>query len=157
MAQPSDYYRVHHDVSAPRIDLHTFRQGWRVLTRLDGLLIDGAIDEATYAAAIDFRRDWETGLEQRGSRLMSLHSGGSSQTDRMTARLGALRRLRAIAESLGALDCKLIEQCVVLDQRWTETARQHGVTDKTVRRWTIAALGRLGPGSGASVAPLDVG
>jgi hypothetical protein len=149
MAEPSDHYQQHHDVSAPRVDRHTFRQGWRVLSRLEGLLIDGAIDEATYAAAVRFRRDWETGLEQRGASLMSFHSGGASQTDRATARLGALGRLRRVAESLGALDCKLVQQCVILDQRWTETARQHGVTDKTARQWTIAALRRLGRALGA--------
>ena len=143
MAQPSDAYRQHHEVSAPRIDRRVFRQGWRVLTRLEGLLIDGAIDEATYAAAVGFRRDWETGLQHRGAALMSFHSGGASQTDRATARLGALGRLRRVADRLGALDCKLIEQCVILDQSWTQTARQHGVTDKTARQWTIAALRRL--------------
>ena len=46
MPQPSAAYRQHHDVEAPRVDTSAFRQGWRVVTRLDALASEGAIDAA---------------------------------------------------------------------------------------------------------------
>jgi hypothetical protein len=69
--------------------------------------------------------------------------GGRGRDSGAIDRLGALARLRRIAEALGPLDVRLIEQCVVLDQPWAATGRQHSVADTTVRRWTILALRRL--------------
>jgi|SRR5580692_4052144 hypothetical protein len=142
MAQPSDAYRQHHDVAAPRIDAKSFRQGWRIVTRLDVLFDEGAIDGATYEAGAAFGRDWEVGLNQR-SPLMSFGRRGGAPGSGAIDRLKVLARLRRIAAALGPFDTRLLQECIILDQPWTVTGREHGVADTTARRWTIAALGRL--------------
>ena len=145
MSQPSTAYRQHHDVEAPRVDASAFRQGWRVVTRLDALASEGAIDAAIYAAAVEFRLAWEIALGRCGAPpLMEMRTGGRRSPDgAMMSRLDALAALRLVADSLGAFDCKLLEACVILDQPWAVTGRQHAVADTTARRWTIAALARL--------------
>jgi len=145
MAEPSALYRQHFDVEAPRVDAGAFRQGWRVRSRLDVLLDEGAIDNAAYEAGRRFRRAWEIAFAERAPALMAFTArstgrAGAGPVDR----LAALARLRRIAEALGPFDCRLLEQCVVLDLAWTAIGRQHQVADTTARRWTIAALRRLG-------------
>jgi hypothetical protein len=56
---PTALYRQHHDVEAPHVDDRHFRQAWRVLTRLDGLLADKASTAAEWHAAADFRELWD--------------------------------------------------------------------------------------------------
>jgi hypothetical protein len=145
MAEPSASYRQHHDVEAPQVDAAAFRQGWRVRSRLDVLLDEGAIEPRDYEAAAAFRRDWEIAFSERTPALMTFRSPsigrvGSGPVDR----LAALARLRRIAEALGPFDCKILEQCCVLDLAWAAIGRAHQVADTTARRWTIAALRRLG-------------
>jgi hypothetical protein len=140
---PSEAYRQHHDVAAPQVDARAFRQGWRVSTRLEALLDEGAIEPIDFEAALAFRRDWDAANGVRGRSLMTFGGGGRGRDSSAVDRLGALARLRRIAEALGAFDVRLIEQCAVLDQSWALTGRQHAVADTTARRWTILALLRL--------------
>jgi len=145
MSGPSEAYRQHHDVAAPQIDASAFRQGWRVSTRLDALLAEGAIEPSDYEAAAALRRDWEAASGVRARPLMSFGArGGPGGSGGGIDRLAALARLRRLGDTLGRFDLRLLEQCVVLDQSWALTGRQHGVADTTARRWTIAALRRLG-------------
>ena len=75
---------------------------------------------------------------------MEIRTGGRRSPDgAMMSRLDALADLRLVADLLGAFDCKLLEACVIRDQPWAITGRQHAVADTTARRWTIAALARL--------------
>jgi hypothetical protein len=142
---PSEAYRQHHDVTAPQVDARAFRQGWRVRSRLDVLLDEDAIEPRDYEAAATFRRDWEIAFSNRAPALMTFRSPsigrvGAGPVDR----LAALARLRRVADALGPFDCKLLEQCCVLDLAWVAIGRTHQVADTTARRWTIAALRRLG-------------
>jgi hypothetical protein len=142
---PSEAYRQHHDVAAPQVDARAFRQGWRVATRLDALVVEGAIEPWDYEAAQKFRRDWDAAIGQRAPSLMTLRgAGGAGRDGGAIDRLGAATRLRRIADELGRFEFRLLEQCVVLDQSWALTGRQHQVADTTARRWTINALRRLG-------------
>jgi hypothetical protein len=144
-AQPSPEFRRHHDVAPPRVDRRAFRQGWQVHTRLMQLRDDGAIDEAAYQAAIRFRADWDAAFGRgRSAPLLALPGSGSmTEHDRMFRRLAVLDRLTAAAAHVGPFFAKLLQQCVVEDRTWAWIARTHGVSDKTARKWTIAALGRL--------------
>ena len=47
-------------IDAPRIDALAFRQGWRVVTRLDGLLAAGLIAPGVWQAAAEYRAAWES-------------------------------------------------------------------------------------------------
>ena len=145
MAEPTALYRQHHDVDPPRVDAGAFRQGWRVRSRLDVLHDEGAIGDAAYEAARQFRRAWEIAFSERSPSLMSFSArstgrAGGGPVDR----LAVVSWLRRIGAALGPFDCKLLEQCLVLDLAWAAIGRQHQVADTTARRWTIAALRRLG-------------
>jgi hypothetical protein len=146
-AQPSPEFRRHHDVTAPQVDSTAFRQGWRVVTRLDQLRADGAIDAATYDAAIAVRTDCEVAFgRSRSTPLMALPGGGGhiAKHDRQLARVEAVGRLRRLAHRLGAFDATLIDQCVVLDLSWPEIGRRlGGIHHQTARAYAIQALRRL--------------
>ncbi|HEY1442344.1 MAG TPA: hypothetical protein VGF65_16330 [Mycobacterium sp.] len=143
-AQPSAEYRRHHDVTAPRVDARTFRQGWRVRSRLDVLLADGAIDAVGHAQAIAFRDAWETAYGRSGNALMSVRSGGSTGPhDREGRRLDASGWLRGAALHLGAHGYLLVEACAVHDLSWPEIGRRFVVSHHTARSWTIQAINRL--------------
>jgi hypothetical protein len=141
MSGPSDAYRQHHDVAAPRIDAVCFRPGWRIETRLDALWVEGAIDAATWQAGLNFRNDWEAGIGLRGGalpvRVQSSPDGG------MGARLGALARLRRIADALGAFQCRVLDLSVVRDLPWREAGRALGVHRETAKRYAVTALRAL--------------
>lgn len=140
--QPSAEYRTHHDVEAPRVDATTFRQGWRVETRLDALYASGAIDEEAYAAAIAYRVTWEMGLGSTSAMRAVVRLSGSPGRG-MALRLGAVAKLRRIGAALGPFGCWLVHRCVILDAPWSDTARALSVTDKTAKGWTIAAIRSL--------------
>jgi hypothetical protein len=146
-AQPSPEFRAHHDVAAPKVDASTFRQGWKVSTRLDQLHASGAIDAATWGTAVQFRQDWERAFGRgRSPPLMALPGGAGADTahDREINRLAALDRLGAAARHLDGFKAKLVELCVVRDRPWAEIARACHTTPPTARAWTIRALNRLG-------------
>jgi DNA-directed RNA polymerase specialized sigma24 family protein len=143
--EPSRFARQHReDLEAPRVDATVFRQGWRIVTRLDGLLADGAISLAAWSAAVVFRQTWELAmtLPQRGPPLMVQRGSGTPGGAALT-RLDAVSRLRRMADALGPFHCRLLQAHVVQDLSWSEMARQHHVDRMTVRRWTIRALDRL--------------
>jgi hypothetical protein len=143
--EPSRFARQHHqDLEPPRVDAAVFRQGWRIVTRLDGLLADGAIDLPAWSAAVAFRTAWEraTAVPQRGPPLMTMRGSGTPGGASL-ARLEAVGRLRRVADALGPFHCRLLQGCVVLDLSWSEMARQHHVDRSTIRRWTVRALDRL--------------
>jgi hypothetical protein len=142
--QPSAEYRRHHDVTAPRVDAKTFRQGWRVRTRLDALLADGMIDDASHAQGIAFRDAWEVAFGRSRNTLMAMPgSGGSGLHDREGRKLDAAAYLRCAALHLGAHGYLLAEACCVHDLSWPAVGRRFQVSHHTARRWTAQALKRL--------------
>jgi hypothetical protein len=52
---PTVSYTRHHDVDPPRVDARTFRQGWRIRSRLDALHIAGSISAGEWQTGHDFR------------------------------------------------------------------------------------------------------
>lgn len=150
VSTPDAFIRQHRqDLEPPRVDARVFRQGWRIVTRLDGLLADFAIDATTWAAARAFRQTWEAALALpgRGPPLM-VRAGTGTPGGASLARLDAVGRLRRLADALGPFHCRLLQAHVVLDLSWSEMARQHHVDRTTIRRWTIRALERLAGQSG---------
>jgi hypothetical protein len=59
-SRPTSQFTRHHDVAPPQVDGRAFRQGWRVTTRLDGLLETGRIDREAWNCACEWRRWAET-------------------------------------------------------------------------------------------------
>jgi hypothetical protein len=145
-AQPSPEFRSHHDVEAPRVDASAFRQGWKVATRLDQLHDVGAIDAATWNAAVQFRRDYE--LVRRGlaqSRVTFVGAGGRSvidEHDRQFRRLEAASRLRRIADRLGVF-AAILQHFVGEDWAFARIAAALDVSPHTARHYVIVALNRL--------------
>jgi hypothetical protein len=55
MSAPNVFYQQHYQVEAPVVDERHFRTAWKILTRLDGLLVEKWITTAEFHAAADFR------------------------------------------------------------------------------------------------------
>ena len=146
MTQPTAHYRQHHEVEAPRIDGHRFQQAWRVRTRLDALVLDGAITLRQWHAVVGFRDDVETAAMAawRTPIWLSVTARGSSKHGATVAiRFDALERLRRIADALGGFACALVEACAVHDWSWAYLGRRLGVDPKTARAWTVLAIKAL--------------
>jgi hypothetical protein len=144
---PSALYRQHHDVEAPRVDERHFRPAWRVLTRLDGLLADRAIDAAEWHAAADYR---ELVDQVAGAALIRSPIGRASigavahhVASSLAGELDAFNRLRAIRDRLGAWVCSLLDLALVRDLSWAALGRRYRCDPKTARAWVIAAIKAL--------------
>jgi hypothetical protein len=155
---PTFGYRRHHDVTAPSIDDRTFRQGWRVCSRLDGLLESGRIDRACWDAAHTWRRAAELVAPVRVQ-------AWSTRVDRSIApddahalrRVAAAARLRETAAALGELRVRILEAVLVKDIPWTELGRLLRLSDKAARDWAVEALEVLADHlAGRPVAPPPV-
>jgi hypothetical protein len=157
MTAPSLAYRQHHDVEAPRVDTRAFRQGWRVVTRLDGLLAAGLIAPGVWQAAAEYRAAWDA-LQRTST------GGGSSLRDGYGAgagRAGALDRaacVRAAEVAIGPRATTLCRACAVEDLSWRSLGLRLGVRDVTAQAWTVHALialarawrrGGTAPGTGS--------
>jgi hypothetical protein len=138
---PSRAYRRHHEVEAPRVDARAFRQGWRVSTRLDRLLVAGLIDASVWQAAVDYRTAWEAALALRsGVDARRMTGNGGDREATMLARMSHASRLRWVDGQLGHLASWLVFVCVIEDQSWHRIGRRLGVRNTTAQTWTIAAL-----------------
>ncbi len=148
MSAPTPFYLQHHRVEAPSVDERHFRPGWRVLTRLDGLLADGAITVAEWHAAADFRDMAELALGGAASQsvLTSARAArydDSPTTDRLIARLDARSWLDEVVRAIGTVPCALIKAFVVDDMSWAAIGRRFDVDPKTARAWVIASIKAL--------------
>jgi|HubBroStandDraft_3_1064219.scaffolds.fasta_scaffold08362_6 hypothetical protein len=144
--QPTAEFAQHHDLEAPRIDGRSFRQAWRVQTRLNRLLVEGAITPQAWIAALIFRATWDTvftGLWSV-SRWEPAIASSRPTDDRLVNRLDALTALRRLRSNLGRRDYELIEVCIVDDISWSSLGRQLHVDPKTARTRTVTALRALG-------------
>jgi hypothetical protein len=145
MPAPSLFYRQHHEVEAPIVDAAAFRQGWRVRTRLDGLILDGAITPAEWRAAVAFRTAAERILAAAWSSPIWLGAPGARGRahDPIASQLDDLAWLRELCQALGKRDFDLVGLCVVDDVSWADLGRQRKVDPKTARAWTVRAIKAL--------------
>ena len=141
--RPTAEFEQHHDIEAPQIDARSFRAGWRVRTRLDGLLIDGAITPDEWQAGIAFRDTWERALPLRTAALAAAGGGGGDPDAGMLARLGARTRLRQLGEALGFVSMACLVSCAVQDLPWREVGLRLRVHHETARTMTVRALQAL--------------
>ncbi len=141
---PTAELRRHHPIEAPKVDSTAFRQGWRVATRLDGLLESGAITREAWDAARQWRR-WAETTAPVWSQAWNVRVDRSLTTNdsAMLHRVTAATKLRACAETLGELRIRLLELHVVRDASWREIAARAGVSDKTGKGMVIEALEAL--------------
>jgi hypothetical protein len=147
---PTPEFRRHHRVLEPEISAAAFMPAWRVRSRLDRLLLDGAISVVQWRAAIAYRDTWEAA--HRGgmtSNVASLEAGVISKgrhrrpVEPGTARLDAIERLKRIEQHLSPIVVRLVASCVLEDLGWAQVGRRFGCTPKTARSWVVAAVRAL--------------
>lgn len=147
MAEPTKYFRQHHAVEAPAIDERAFRPFWRVRTRLDQLLIDGAISFPVWRAGVSFRLLAEIVLSQQyPAKWLGVDRGEQNRLGFDTSiagRIDAINRLGDLRRALGGFALDLLEAHAVDDLTWAELGRRYGVHGKTARTWTIVTLRAL--------------
>jgi hypothetical protein len=139
-----DRLRHAETIEPPRVDAVTFRQGWRVRSRLDRLLADRRITAEVWQAAVEYRDAWARVLAGGGGELGGTRiSGGADAHDRQIALVGTLAVLVEIERRLGRLPTALCVACVVEDLSWPEIGRRCGRSNHTAEVWTIYALRAL--------------
>lgn len=130
-------------IEPPRVDASAFRQGWRVRTRLDSLLIDRRISHGVWQAAVAYRDAWARVLAAGGGSAGLRVSGGADRHDRLLDLLDTISRLRAVETTIGAGAARLCFACVVEDRSWASIAASDRRNPETVRDWTAQALRSL--------------
>ena len=144
MSEPSRWWRQHHGLEAPAIDFGAWRPYWRLRTRLDRLLLDGAITVHEWRQAVQLRRL----VEAARAAVLPIHrldgepSGGDSGPA-LARRVDAMARLDQVRAGLGVFALGLLEACLVDDCSWRYLGDRLGVDPKTARAWTIIALRAL--------------
>jgi hypothetical protein len=145
MPEPSPFFRQHHGLEAPAIDFGAWRPYWRIRTRLDRLLLDGAITAREWGIASRLRSAFEAA--QAG--IMPIHQlDGDPRRARAASppsghRADALARLNQLRATLGSLTLGLLQACLVEDCSWAWLGKCLAVDPKTARAWTIAAIHAL--------------
>jgi hypothetical protein len=135
-------------IEPPRVDAATFRQGWRIRTRLDALHVAGLISAGEWQTGHDFRAacDRVRGVGERAA--PDIRAGGGGRPDGAhSAMLSMVRtqsRLNAVEAQLGPLFSRLCVWCCVHDVSWAHLGRVVHVDPKTARSYTVMALHRLG-------------
>jgi hypothetical protein len=130
-------------VEAPRVDRSTFRQGWRIRSRLDGLRDAGRIDLAIWQAAVEYRDAWARVWAGRGGDPGIRISGGRDVHDRQIGLVGTMGDIAEVERRIGRLATTLCFACVVNDLSWPEIGRRYGRSNHTAEAWTVLALRAL--------------
>jgi hypothetical protein len=143
-ASPSPFFRQHHGLEPPAIDFGQWRPYWRVRTRLDRLLLDGAIGPHEWRAAVRLRRL----IEAARAAMLPIHrldgeQHGGSSGPALARRSDAIARLSQVRAGLGSFAFWLLEACLADDASWRHLGDRLGVDPKTARAWTIAAIRAL--------------
>lgn len=144
MPEPSPFLRQHHGLEPPAIDMGTWRPYWRVRTRLDRLLLDGAITSHEWRAAVRLRALCEAAQ----TAILPIHRldgepRGGDSGPALVRRVDALARLEIVRAGLGSFAVGLLEVCLVDDCSWRYLGHRLGIDPKTARAWTITALHAL--------------
>ena len=96
-APSADRLQQAETIDPPRVDRSSFRQGWRVRTRLDGLLADRSIGPGVWQAAVEYRDAWARVSGDRSSALGAGRiSGGRDAHDRQIAVVDTLAELAVV-------------------------------------------------------------
>lgn len=144
MPEPSPYFRQHHGLEPPAVDDGTWRPYWRVRTRLDRLVRDGAITPHEWHSAVRLREICETA--QAG--IVPIHRldrgvRGRVAPTQAPRRADALARLDEVRIDLGSVALDLLQACLVDDRSWAWLGQRLSVDPKTARAWTISAIKAL--------------
>jgi hypothetical protein len=144
MTSPSPFFRQHHGLEPPAIDFGQWRPYWRVRTRLDRLLLDGAITPHEWRTAVRLRRI----IEAARAAVLPIHRldgepRGGVSGPALTRRVDAIARLDQVRAGLGVIALGLLEACLADDCSWRYLGDRLGIDPKTARAWTIAALRAL--------------
>jgi hypothetical protein len=126
-------------IDAPRIDALAFRQGWRVVTRLDGLLAAGLIAPGVWQAGAEYRAAWEALRRTSTGGGSSLRDGSGAGAGRIGA-LDRAARIRAAESAISPGHAALCHACCVEDLSWRSLGVRLGVRDVTAQAWTAHAL-----------------
>jgi hypothetical protein len=155
---PTPQFRQHHHVEAPRVDSTVRRPGWRVTTRLDGLLEAGRIEREQWEAAREWRRWAELIGLSHVQRWDVRPDAPCHPSDLpMLRRVQAAAKLRTCNTALGELRTRLLDCCVARDLSWREIAALLRVSDKTAQAYVVEALSALADWhAGRTVAPPPV-
>jgi hypothetical protein len=141
---PSPFFRQHHGVEPPAIDFGQWRPYWRVRTRLDRLLLDGAITPQEWSVAAALRATMEAArAAMLPTRSWDREPHGRSPGPALARRADALARLDGVRANLGSFALWLLEACLADDASWRYLGARLGVDPKTARAWTIAAIRAL--------------
>jgi hypothetical protein len=146
MPEPSPFYRQHHEVEAPLVDARHFRPGWKVITRLDGLLADGWISAAEFHTAATFREIYDEAQPPSArSTLAGLVTGGSRATlpEPLPYRLDASKRLMLIQFALGRRRYAWLILSVIEDTPWKVLGRRWRIDHRTARKRVAGAIKQL--------------
>jgi DNA-directed RNA polymerase specialized sigma24 family protein len=140
-SRPTAEFRQHHRVEAPQVDSTAFRQGWRVATRLDGLLDARLIDRGQHGAACRWRT-WAEKAAPLPAQAWDVRVDRSPVPNDTAAllRVQTAANLRAVAEALGPLRVRLLTMCVAEDRSWREIGDRLGMDGKTAKDWCAAAV-----------------
>jgi hypothetical protein len=131
-------------IEPPRVDASTFRQGWRVRTRLDTLLADDRITPGQWQAAVEYRDAWARVLQAGGGSSEGYRvSGGTDAHHRILGLLATVTRLRVVHAAIGADFATLCFACAVEDRSWASIAATWSVNPETCRDRTARAVRAL--------------
>jgi len=141
---PAAEYRQHHEVEAPQVDTSSFRQGWRVHSRLDSLATSGRIDRQQLEAAVTWG-NWAERVATPGTspwriRVDGGGQGGGTFADRQ---IDVAARLRESTAALGTSRIALLGACVVEDMSWRRLGLRLGVSAETARERVVEAIAAL--------------
>ena len=140
-APSADRLRHAEAIEAPRVDAASFRQGWRVRTRLDALLAAGRITGADWQAAVEYRDAYGRAWGGRGGGFAGVVvSGGADLHAWQIARIATLAVLSGVERRIGTLATALVVACVIEDQSWATIAAMCRRNPETVRDWTALAI-----------------
>jgi hypothetical protein len=139
--QPTPQFQQHHTVETPQVDATAFRQGWRVMTRLDSLLEAGRIDREAWDAACLWRR-WVERTTPLPEQAWDVRVDRSLIPDDAAAlaRVQTAAKLRGVADALGPLRVRLLQFCMMDDRSWREIGDRLRIDSKTAQTWTVAAI-----------------
>jgi hypothetical protein len=140
----ADRLRHAAEIEPPRLDASTFRQGWLVRTRLDGLRVAGRIGVEVWQAAVEYRDAWGRVGAGRSVALGGTRiSGGSDVHDRQIGLVDTMADLTGVERRIGPQATLLAYSCAVLDLSWPEIGRRIGRSNHTATAWTALALRAL--------------
>jgi hypothetical protein len=142
---PTSFFRQHHEVEAPEVSERAFRPAWRVRTRLDRLLFEGAITPWEFRIAAWLRRCHERGygseLQSPMTRLgMAGHSSWRGRENPADRRASARQYLAFVEKAMGPIVYGIVVAVVVDDLPWRELGRRCNCHASTARSWGVEAI-----------------